>query len=128
MPVITRSMSKAGLGSMTAEEQAEFQASLKVFTCFHGAQLAKITTVAAMETMLASLQELLNGDIPELGQASHSTLMVFFYQAVVQHYAMKEEPGVVFVKCTPETVAHAQAYAQGVLEAYKERVLQDYAD
>ena len=115
-----------GLGPMTAEERAEFQASVKVFTCYHGAQLAKITTAAEMETMLASLQELLNGDIPD--QASHSTLMALFYQAVVQHYAMKEEPGVVFDKCTPETVAHAQAYAQGVLEAYKERVLQDYAD
>jgi hypothetical protein len=35
---------------------------------------------------------------------------------------------VVFDKCTPETVAHAQAHAQGVLKDYKERVLQDYAD
>jgi hypothetical protein len=121
-------MSMTGLGLMTDEEQAEFQASVKVLTCFHGAQLAKITTPAEMETMLASLQELLNGDIRALGHATHSTLMVFFYQAVVQLYAMKEEPGVVFDKCTPETVAHAQAHAQGVLKAYKERVLQDYAD
>ena len=109
----------------TALEEAEVKDCIDTFACWNSAQTINITQ-AELETRLAQLEQLLDGNVETIGHFGHCSLMGLCYTTHAMLYAKQKQPLQQYSECTPETVAEANAHAKAKLKVYKERILDSY--